>query len=618
MGRRAAVGPGTIIWGAPVGRTVEGPAGTVERPAPTAPLAPAYLLLLFALVLLTVFLVLEPLQGFPVFGSDTGEYYRLTQTIVATGHLPSGYFGLPSTYLGWGTAYPDFPGIFLLSAAVAGATGTGTLAALSIAVPVVTALSVLPLFLLFRRIFPSDPVALLGAGFASVAFPRIFSLAHPAPLALGDFFVVASLWMFVEGRRDPRWYVPLALSSGALIVTHHLSSYFFAVSAIASFVLVELYRPGTWSQRFPLRELAFSWAFLAVLFAFWFVYAKSFLFTASEGLLSNSPLAFAAFEAIALLLVGAAGLLLRWRRAAPRRSVRVRFPSDRSTARDFVLLLAGTFGGILLLTVYPLPGTTQTTTVAAVLLFTPILLLIPFAAGTRRLITTSRLGPWLVAWLFVVGASALIALATGNSVLSPSRHAEYLVIPLGLVVAVGMGRLIARAGDRAGRGAIAAGAVAAVLLVGANAAIAYPPPADFGGFQEGLTAGDAALWGWAGVGLPPTTVVASDHRLSSMLFGFDGLAATWDSTPALFLGSNYSAALAELNSSLAPHEYLPIDAVAVDSVMRTSGVALNPSAPATPMSAAAEAWFDRAPFVPLYENGGQAVYWVDGPLDPDG
>jgi LPXTG-motif cell wall-anchored protein len=584
--------------------TAEPGAPAPERPE-TLGLAPC--LWLFALLLATVFLVLVPLGSYALFGSDSGEYYALSLAIAHTGHLPG-------TYLGWGNAYPDFPGIFLLSAETAGASGASVLAALTLVVPALGALSVLPLFLLFRRIFPNDTVAILGAGLASVAFPRIFSIAHPAPLALGDLLVVAALWMFVEGRRDARWYGPLALTAAALIVTHHLSSYFFILSALGSLVLLELVRPGLWSARFPARELVFGAGFLLTLFAYWTFDAPGFLPTASLGAVPSTGASFALFAAAALLLVAGAGLLLRWRRHRPWPTARVRFPSDRSTARDFALLLGGTFGGILLLTVAPLPGTSQETTATAVLFFAPFLALVPFAAGTRRLLSATRLGPWLLTWLVAVGGSAAIALATSNPVLSASRHAEYLVIPLGLIVAVGLGRLVARAGDRYGRPAMAAGGLAIALLIGANAAIAYPPPADFGGFQEGITTGDAALWGWSGPALPAWTVLASDHRLSSMLFGFDGFRATWDSTPALFTGSSWPAAAAELNGSYAPHTVERIDAVAVDGTMRSSGVALDPSSAAVPMSASAIAWLDGAPFVPLYENGPQAVYWVVGAL----
>ncbi|MCI4358470.1 MAG: hypothetical protein L3J95_02785 [Thermoplasmata archaeon] len=586
-----------------------GPPDAIEetRPLEEGRLELPHLLWVFALFGATVFLVLEPLVRFAVFGSDTGEYYRLTASIALNGHLPA-------QYLGWGSAYPDFPGTFLLAAAAGGATGVDALSAVTGAIPIVAALSVLPLFQLFRRVFPNDSVALVGAGLATVAFPRIFSLAHPAPLALGDFFVIAALWMFVEGRRDVRWYLPLAITSAALVATHHLSSFFFIVSALGSLVLVELYRPGAWSRRFPLRELAFAGAFLLGLFAFWFEYARSFLPTVSQGGIGTGPILLVLFEGGAVATVVLAGASLRWRRTRPWPRSVVRMPSDRSVARDYALLLAGTFVGILAITAGPLPGTTQTTTVAAVVYFTPMLAIVALAAGTRRLVSASRLGPWVIAWLTAVGLSALAALALSNPTISPARHAEYLVIPLGLLVAIGVGRLIARSQARWGRPALLAGGIAVVLLIAANGAIAYPPPSDFGGFQEGLTNGDAALWGWAGVGVPSTAVVASDHRLSSMLFGMDGNRATWDSTPALFTGSDPAAAARELESARAPHDFSPIDAVALDGTMRDTGVALDPSALAQPMSASANAWFLAPPFVPVYENGPQTIYWVEGPV----
>lgn len=210
-----------------------------------APLRPETLLLLSGLALLLVFLALEPYFSYAVFGSDTGEYYRLTVDLVTTGSLPHG-----AAYAGWGSAYPDFPGIYLIAGGGAGALGIDPFSALSILIPVIAVLSVFPLFLLFRRLYPHDTVALLAAAVSSVAMPRLFSIAHPAPLALGDFLCVGALWMLVESRRDVRWYVPLSLVGGALILTHHLSSYFFVVSALGGVFLLEMWRPGLWSRRF--------------------------------------------------------------------------------------------------------------------------------------------------------------------------------------------------------------------------------------------------------------------------------------------------------------------------------------------------------------------------------
>ncbi|MGA7650481.1 MAG: hypothetical protein WBW40_07250, partial [Thermoplasmata archaeon] len=61
----------------------------------------------------------------------------------------------------------------------------------------------------------------------------------------------------------------------------------------------------------------------------------------------------------------------------------------------------------------------------------------------------------------------------------------------------------------------------------------------------------------------------------------------------------------------------PIDLVAVDSVMYT-GVALDPSKLALPLSSAAVGWFEMLPFVPVYENGPDVVYVVDSSYLPGG
>ncbi|MFY9716406.1 MAG: hypothetical protein WAK40_00495 [Thermoplasmata archaeon] len=616
-----------------MGAPLEGTGTVVEEVVPESvsspqpPLRPETLLWLGGLALLLVFLALEPYLSFSVFGSDTGEYFRLTSDLVTSGTLPYG-----GAYGGWGSAYPDFPGLFVLAGGAAGALHLSVLSALTIVVPIVAVLSVFPLFLLFRRIYPHDTIALLGAALSSVAMPRLFSIAHPAPLAIGDFLCVGALWMLLESRRDVRWYLPLSLTAGALIPTHHLSSYFFAIGALGGILLLELWRPGLWSRRFPSRELGFLAAFVSATFVFWFYGTHTFVAKVLlPGFGGSAYVGFGAFEAGALAAIAVTAGLIRWRRSRERSSRRwVRLPTDRSVLRDAILITIAVFGAISLLLIVPLPGTSQHTTPTAILWYSPILALGILCGGSRRVLTAARLGPFALTWLAALALSAAATLgfaslgsaypqystATGfAAALSPSRHAEYLLIPVGLLVAVGLGRLIARAGDRAGRRAILAGAVAAVLLIAGNAAIVYPPPSDLGGFQEGLTHGDAALWMWIGIAEPSTATVATDHRLSSMIFGIDGNPATWVTTPILFTAMNATSqaagATAELLASGVPNpsDPRPIDLVVVDSVMY-SGVALSPSDLAVPLGAGAIGWFESLPFLPIYENGQQVVYLV--------
>jgi hypothetical protein len=601
--------------------------GQGERP-PSGPDAPPTMArwvpwLLLSVALFSLFLGLEPLLTYAAWGSDTGEYYRLTLTLASTGH-----FWL-SGYPGWGFGYPYFPGIFEIGAAVSQATGLDPLLSLEIAVPALGALGVLPLFLLFRRLYPSDTVAITGAAIAAVSFPRLFLISHAAPLTLGDLLCVGGLWAFVEQRNDARWMVVAVLVGSALIISHHLSSYFFFISALGILTLLELIVPGRWSARFPAREYAFLVAFVVGLFAYWGAFATPFLGIVAEGLpFLPPPTTFlhaletaGAGAFLGSLVVLVAALLVRLRRAhlssRSRRLFRVRWPRPSSVLSHWLLITVALFGGLSLLLVVPLPTTSVTITPFILLWYTPFLLLVPLAAGSRRLSSFSDLGLVVLLWLGVLGLSALYGLVSSSPVILPERHPEYLVLPLSLAIAISLRHLVKGTGSPSPsrRGWVAVGLVG--VLLGANAFIAYPPPSALVGFQEGFTPQDMALAEWAAASLPPGSALASDHRLSDLYFGLSGNPATWDTTPCLFLGSNSSCAFAELNSSLAPrgpgHLPRPLDAVAYDWTMLHVGVALNPAAPALTMSTAAQERLQGSEFVLLYEDGGgQAVYWYTG------
>jgi hypothetical protein len=574
------------------------------------------LVLLAAVLFLALFIGLEPLLTYPIWGSDTGEYCYLTQYLTTHGSL------LVNGYTGWGSGYPDFPGIFILSGAVAESTGISSLVSLEYVVPILGALATVPLFLLFRRLFHNDGVALLGAAIAAVVFPRVFIISHPTPDALGDFLAISALWMFVEQRRDVRWFIPLTAVSVALIMSHHLSSFYFLLSAIGIMVGLELVAPRRWSLRFPMREFAFIGGFVATLFAYWGLYATAFSQQIiPQGIpslhlsLGSLFILLGAGTIVGLVFLAVLVHLRRTRLGVGRSPLHLRWPTTRKLYRDASILTVLAFGGVCALIFVPIPGTGQTFLPLDVIWFTPFLLLVPLTAGGIPTSSASRLGfapyVWLIAIFFVVAFSA----ATNSQALPVSRSVEYVAIALSLMVSVAVGGLIGRLDTPMRRRAAVVGAV--VLLVGLNAVTAYPPSQLTLGFQEGFTYQDLAEASWAASSLPAHSVMASDHRLSDLYFGLSGNNATWSTTCHLFLGNTSACnsydgnetAVQELASTLAPHSHQPVDAVAVDQTMVSSGVALDPSQPALPMNSTALAFLQGPSFTLLYENGAQEVWW---------
>jgi hypothetical protein len=152
--------------------------------------------------------------------------------------------------------------------------------------------------------------------------------------------------------------------------------------------------------------------------------------------------------------------------------------------------------------------------------------------------------------------------------------------------------------------------VVALLVV--NAALAYPPPAILAGFQEGTTQGEMAgvRWAAANVRLAPDAVIAADHRMSSMLFGFAGLNATWEYAPRTFQAASFADARAEMERVASPSGPKRVDAIFLSLSMR-EGLALLQWDAARPLSAAAQAKFDADPhYQALCRSAEVVIYQV--------
>src|SRR5947199_4009914 len=223
---------------------------------------------LTALVLGSVAVRLSPLWSFLYWGSDTGEYFAILRDLVRTGHVST-------MYDGWGVTYPYFPGMFFLQGGLAHLSGLDLPTVLNLLVPILGALSVVPIFLIARRGTGEDRVALLAAALLVGAIPHAYTTAHPAPATVGNLLALTGLLLFLRLRTDRAAMVPLVLVSGTLIATHHLSLYFFLLMVLGAIVVQGLARPWRWTAGSK-REVAYASLLLAGTFVYWLVYATTF------------------------------------------------------------------------------------------------------------------------------------------------------------------------------------------------------------------------------------------------------------------------------------------------------------------------------------------------------
>lgn len=551
-----------------------------------------------ALALGAVFLVaawirLSPLLTFLYWGADFGEYYGILRDLVASGRVST-------TYTGWGITYPYFPGMFFAQGALPALAPVDVPSVAAVLVPVLGALVILPAFLIGAGIAREAKVGLFVAAFVAVAMPHVYATAHAAPVTLGDLLAFSSLLAFLRLRRDPRMAVPLALFIPALVVTHHLSTYFLILMVFGAIVLRGLLRPAR-SGPETRREVLAVGFLLAATFAFWFGYARTF----RDGIIRDvnvQPwwLLLAAFPVFLALLAG----LVVLRRRLPWR-YRPRAPGFRGSLGRYGLALGFAIGLAGSAVVVPVPGTQIRLAPAVLYQFLPFYAVLALSAAGRRHADFLADGVAPSAWFLALVLSAGVGALAAPRVIVPYRHVEYMILPLGLLAAVGFARLLDLAGLRAG-GRAAAVAFAGLLFLG-NAATAIPPPDLFASWQEGIrpAAVDAAYWSRAhALGL-----IATDHRASTVLFGFGGANGTWDTARAPFLAESFADARDGFLAVPSPSGEKDVTFVWIDQDTM-SGAQLFPWEPAVPMTPGAIGKFSDSPFVKMYDNGYGELYWI--------
>lgn len=546
-----------------------------------------------AIVIGAIAIRLSPLWSFLYWGSDTGEYFAILRDLVRTGHVST-------TYHGWGITYPYFPGAFFPQAGLVELGRVDVPTVLNLLLPVLGALGVIPMFLLGVRIAKEPRFGLFAAAFLAGAMPHAYTTAHSAPSTLGDLLVLANLLLFLRLRTDARALGPLLLVSGALIVTHHLSLYFFLLMVLGAIVIRGLVRPW-WAHAGARREVVFLGLLIAGTFAYWFGYATTF----RDSILPDVSVRpwWILFVVFAIGLAALAGLIALRRHIAWR--YRARVPDFRRLSASFAAA-AGTIFAIGVMTVlWGVPGTTVRVPPEGLLYFVPLTLLMSFSAAGRKFLDFERDGMHPSAWLAALLLSALVGIAFAPRVLIPYRHTEFLMIPFSIFAGVGFFRLLHLSGWRDWRRTIALAAGGALLL--ANGLAGIPPPSTIAGWREGTVpaALDPAYWARDHA----SGLVVTDHHASTIVFGFGGLDATWDRTSAPFLSMDVSDPYAGLRSIPSPSgtkdgTYLWIDR---DT---EAGVRLHPWDPAVPTDAAVLAKFDQSPFVKVFDNGYARIYWI--------
>jgi len=548
---------------------------------------------------------LLPLTRWALWGSDSGEYYFLTNQLLATGEIRFAYEG-------WGLAYPYFPGMFLVNGAVSAMTGLDTLTTLRFVVPILAGVLLpLGLFLITSRITGDDRVALVAAGILALTGASAIVTNHPMPGTVGHIFLIAALVALLWAYEDRRARWPLAVAGAALLLTHHLTMYFLVGTVMCIALARELLQERT-SRAETRVETGLLLGLLTGVGVWWLVVAVPFREEIVGDLAEGvnpwliASLCYVLALVVPLTVLARRRLLpgVRWEPTLPRWGVLLGLVAAGLLIPWSVALAVAAFG---------VPGTTIHVGGATLLYLIPVSLWMMFTAVGVVAARGHPRGTFLIGWLAAIVGSAIFSSVTGSRVLFPFRHVEYLVEPLAALCAIGFFAVADRWRDRAPQGAprarrALAAAVAATLVLAGSALGSNPPRETIGGFEEGMSAAEMEAVQWARDALPKGSHFAADHRISSVLFGFAGMNATWDTAGFAYQDRPFNAT--EYEQGAFPEGVARIDYVFVSPEIE-KGVTLYQWEPSTPMTPGAIAKFRCPPFETVYDRDGVRIYRVD-------
>jgi len=551
---------------------------------------------------------LWPAVRFGVWGSDEGEYLYLTRRLVDTGRISF-------AYQGWGVAYPYFPGLFVVSGAVTAVLGVDVFHATLWTTPVLSAILPVLVGLLAYRVTSDPRAGLVAAAFAAVTAGIVVTTSHAMPGALGQFLLLGLLALLPDAYKDRTHLVWLSLVGAALILTHHLSTYF----AIGILVFIPFWRELTQDHYDVLRlrvEVPFALAMIAATLVWWLGVAGPFRDQIVGDEIKLNPWLTAA---IFLLPLAAVPALVAYKRSRARWFLLPRYPSFPRQRRLVVggfLLFAGV---ALALVLVKLPGSDIDLPWSTFWYTLPLIAFLCFVPLGIALARFYRQGTMIGAWTYAILASLAFAIATNSHVLFPFRHVDYMTEAMAIFVAIGM--LVAydetlASRIPADRPRVRAYLVAGLVALLVVAAVASNPPREtLGGFEEGISQEELSAVQWAAAHhdiIPPGATIAADHRVSSLLWGLADLHATWDYTPQTYHAENLSAVKGELAHAQVPAEgHARVDYVFLSPEIE-QGVTLLQWENSAPMSAAAVAKFANATVFPkVYDEEGVRIYRVN-------
>jgi len=584
---------------------------------------------IYFLMLITgiaIFLRSLPAWTNAAWGCDFGIYLGLTNSFVENGQLFS-------TYYGWGESYQYFPVLYAITGFVHIISGIDIVILLPRIAPIFGGLSVLIFYFVVKEIISNKKIALMSSLFLAVLPFHAYQTSLAAPMTMGHFFIMLSLYFFLKYRKDKRYILPLLVSSILLIMSHHLTTYFFLIILI-SIVFIENISKKNWQDSIK-KDAGFILIFSFLMFGYWIIVAKPVYYTFMNFALNIGSISLPSY--VVLIFFYLSFFLIFYIISLKRKyNIKINFEKLSKIDSLFLFFLTITLCGsiMIIFSVLDLPDTNFRFTTLSILYSIPLLLVFGLATAGFKYTSYIKNGLFIRGWIIAILLSFLIGLITSSKSILPHRHLEYLMPSLSILAIYGIKDIflnhhldiksfrkkyfhiprsvLEHKGINFNRKQIAY-VIVIIVIASSNAVSIYSIHSSMNVAYPGITDNNLYIKDWVEENLDKnTTCIASDHRICRIIES-SGFNTTNDKALNIWSSVNLSEYIYELYGI--NNNNTKITHIIIDDIMRYQVV--NPAfRKAYYMTNSSYDKFKNQTYEMIYRNvtydkNNQEIHWVE-------
>jgi len=560
-----------------------------------------------------------PAWLYAAWGCDFGIYLQIANKVVEDVE----FFPV---YTGWGSSYNEFPVLYAITAFAHWITGIKVVVLMPKLIPIFGGLSVTIFYFLVDELFKNKKIALVSALFLAVLYFHPYQTSHASPLTMGHFFMIFSLYLFVKFRKKDIYAIPLMISTLLLIMSHHLTTYFYLITLIGIMFFENFYQKE-WTKTIK-KDFIYILIASCLTFGYWALVAKtvfnSFMkFGFSIGNIRlGPPFVLSLFYLALFLLLAIIHIIRKFDIISEKKWFK-----SKHCLIVFIISLIVFFGIVLNFIFIKLPWTNFRLSFESAVRAFSFLIILALAVAGFRYTRFIKNGFFVRGWLFALFASLIYGLATYSRIMLPDRHFEYLMYPIAILAVIGLGGIFS---DPFYKGLISKifkkkeveviydktkfkipqrlrqiHVILIALLVLSSGVSVYSSFEALKQASEVITQEDLDLIEYIGTKLDKnTTVISSDHRLERLAEA-EGFNSTEDRGYDLWTSGNITEVIYhELNGTY--DKFGRATHIIIDDVMKFDVVHMGPKKEGLQMinetSTIAYDKFSEQPFILLYRN----------------